>query len=68
MSGNTANNEPATNLVVGKRGAWIDLKIVFKPNAEGTVFEKADYYVTVDAYNESGVTKGVEIVKVPTRA
>ena len=27
-----------------------------------------DYYVTVDAYNESGVTKGCEIVKVPTRA
>lgn len=26
-----------------------------------------DYFVTVDAYNESGVTKGTDIVKAPTR-
>lgn len=27
-----------------------------------------DYYVRVDAYNESGVTVGIEVVKAPTRA
>ena len=26
-----------------------------------------DYYVTVDAYNESGVANGIGVVKVPTR-
>ena len=27
-----------------------------------------DYYLTIDAYNENGTTKGSEIVKVPTKA
>lgn len=29
-------------------GTWIDVKIVLKPNEAGTVYEKADYYVTVN--------------------
>ena len=50
-----------------------ELNIHYKTQDQTSIILKClnrgvDYYVTVDAYNESGVTKSGQLVKAPTRA